>query len=196
MGEAIELTSKLYPGLLEYNQNLLFMLKCRQFIEMVNGTDSEVYPRRCAGGFSPSYTTSPRATSPIQTSVIQSTKSFKPAKGVNIEEINNQNNIVAMNGSTNNTDNPVIKSEDSDMDMDTEEVQNGHSNNSKVRATNGYQNGNSHSTFEDSIQKEDEDMGEYHIIPNYQKRFGIKSRTYSNTLGVQHPLQTCEKFTV
>ncbi len=42
MGEAIETTQKLYPGLLERNTNLLFMLKCRQFIEMVNGTDSEV----------------------------------------------------------------------------------------------------------------------------------------------------------
>lgn len=42
MGEAIENTTELYPGLLERNLNLLFMLKCRQFIEMVNGTDSEV----------------------------------------------------------------------------------------------------------------------------------------------------------
>lgn len=42
MGEAIEATQQLYPGLLERDANLLFMLKCRQFIEMVNGTDSEV----------------------------------------------------------------------------------------------------------------------------------------------------------
>ena len=42
MGEAIDTTQTLYPGLLERNANLLFMLKCRQFIEMVNGTDSEV----------------------------------------------------------------------------------------------------------------------------------------------------------
>lgn len=42
MGEAIEMTNKLYPGLLESNRNLLFKLKCRQFVEMVNGTDSEV----------------------------------------------------------------------------------------------------------------------------------------------------------
>ena len=42
MGEAIEKTQQLYPGLLDRNRNLLFMLKCRQFIEMVNGTDSEV----------------------------------------------------------------------------------------------------------------------------------------------------------
>lgn len=42
MGEAIETTLRLYPGLLEHNQNLLFQLKCRQFVEMINGTDSEV----------------------------------------------------------------------------------------------------------------------------------------------------------
>uniref|UniRef100_A0A8C1CMH9 CTLH domain-containing protein n=2 Tax=Cyprinus carpio TaxID=7962 RepID=A0A8C1CMH9_CYPCA len=50
MGEAIETTQQLYPSLLERNQDLLFMLKVRQFIEMVNGTDSEV---RCLGGRSP-----------------------------------------------------------------------------------------------------------------------------------------------
>ncbi|XP_034061769.1 LOW QUALITY PROTEIN: ran-binding protein 10 [Gymnodraco acuticeps] len=42
VGEAIEATQQLYPGLLEHNPNLLFMLKCRQFVEMVNGTDGEV----------------------------------------------------------------------------------------------------------------------------------------------------------
>uniref|UniRef100_M3ZUC3 RAN binding protein 10 n=1 Tax=Xiphophorus maculatus TaxID=8083 RepID=M3ZUC3_XIPMA len=42
VGEAIDATQQLYPGLLERNPNLLFMLKCRQFVEMVNGTDSEV----------------------------------------------------------------------------------------------------------------------------------------------------------
>ncbi|CAO1318165.1 unnamed protein product [Diamesa hyperborea] len=45
IGLAIEKTSRSYPGLLESNQNLLFMLKCRQFIEMINGTDStNAYP--------------------------------------------------------------------------------------------------------------------------------------------------------
>uniref|UniRef100_A0A3B5MTA9 RAN binding protein 9 n=1 Tax=Xiphophorus couchianus TaxID=32473 RepID=A0A3B5MTA9_9TELE len=61
MGEAIETTQQLYPNLLERNPDLLFMLKVRQFIEMVNGTDSEV---RCLGGRSPksqdSYSGSPR----------------------------------------------------------------------------------------------------------------------------------------
>ena len=42
MGEAIEITQSLYPGLLESRPNLLFLLKVRQFIEMVDGSDSEV----------------------------------------------------------------------------------------------------------------------------------------------------------
>lgn len=42
MGHAIEHTLRSYPGLLENNKNLLFMLKCRQFIEMVNGSDFDV----------------------------------------------------------------------------------------------------------------------------------------------------------
>ncbi len=51
MGEAIETTQRLYPGLLEHNTNLLFMLKCRQFIEIVNGTDSEVLRGSGSTGF-------------------------------------------------------------------------------------------------------------------------------------------------
>lgn len=42
MGQAIEQTIRSFRGVLENNQNLLFMLKCRQFIEMVNGSDIEV----------------------------------------------------------------------------------------------------------------------------------------------------------
>jgi Ran-binding protein 9/10 len=44
IGEAIEATRRLYPGLLERDPDLLFLLKCRQFVEMVNGSDSEVRP--------------------------------------------------------------------------------------------------------------------------------------------------------
>lgn len=77
MGEAIEKTGRLYPGLLENNQSLLFMLKCRQFVEMVNGSDMDVCHRKSSlGSYSPNYNISPRPNSPIQTSVIQSTKSF------------------------------------------------------------------------------------------------------------------------
>ena len=39
MSEAIKLTDKLYPGFLQLNPALHFMLKVRQFIEMVSGND-------------------------------------------------------------------------------------------------------------------------------------------------------------
>ena len=40
ISHAIKLTKQLHPGLLEQNANLLFTLRCRQFIEMVAGTDT------------------------------------------------------------------------------------------------------------------------------------------------------------
>uniref|UniRef100_A0A286X8I2 RAN binding protein 9 n=2 Tax=Cavia porcellus TaxID=10141 RepID=A0A286X8I2_CAVPO len=79
MGEAIETTQQLYPSLLERNPNLLFTLKVRQFIEMVNGTDSEV---RCLGGRSPksqdSYPVSPRPFG---------SPSMSPSHGLNIHNL-------------------------------------------------------------------------------------------------------------
>ncbi|XP_041984621.1 ran-binding protein 10 isoform X2 [Aricia agestis] len=39
VGEALEAARRLYPGLLDADPDLLFLLKCRQFVEMVNGTD-------------------------------------------------------------------------------------------------------------------------------------------------------------
>ncbi|KAF2895915.1 hypothetical protein ILUMI_10251 [Ignelater luminosus] len=168
MGEAIDKTSRLYPGLLEHNQNLLFMLKCRQFVEMVNGSDVEVCPRRNIGGLSPSFnTSSPRSNSPIQTSVIQSTKSYSNKTKPTIDELNNQNNTM-MNGSSGGDVAVIRTTDDSDVEMDTtDEVQNGHTDNTcngKItNSSNGYQNGNSHSNnmcsndcFEE--EEEDEDM--------------------------------------
>uniref|UniRef100_A0A4W3K3J7 RAN binding protein 10 n=1 Tax=Callorhinchus milii TaxID=7868 RepID=A0A4W3K3J7_CALMI len=81
VGEAIEATQQLYPGLLERNPNLLFMLKCRQFVEMVNGTDSEV---RCFSARSPksqdSYPGSPN---------------LSPRHGANNAHLNNAGNCSA-----------------------------------------------------------------------------------------------------
>lgn len=46
IGEAIADTQRLYPGLLESDPKLFFLLKCRQFIEMVSGVDiSESNPQ-------------------------------------------------------------------------------------------------------------------------------------------------------
>ena len=44
IGEAIMQTQHLYTGLLECNTELLFTLQCRQFVEIVNGTEGETVP--------------------------------------------------------------------------------------------------------------------------------------------------------
>uniref|UniRef100_A0A0A1X548 Ran-binding proteins 9/10 homolog n=1 Tax=Zeugodacus cucurbitae TaxID=28588 RepID=A0A0A1X548_ZEUCU len=82
MGHAIEHTLRSYPGLLENNKNLWFMLKCRQFIEMVNGSDNETTP-------------------PNQTSVIQSTKSYQNGKSTVAH--NNAQTMVTTSTTTTNT---------------------------------------------------------------------------------------------
>lgn len=165
MGEAIERTTRLYPGLLEHNQNLLFMLKCRQFVEMVNGSDVEVCSRSKLGMYSPSYSsTSPRPNSPIQTSVIQSTKSYSNKTKNTVEELNQTN--TAMNGNS-CSDVPVIQDNDVEM-VSADEVQNGHGDACNGKAanntSNGYQNGNSHNNSSNQCQDtwsdiDEEDMG-------------------------------------
>nr|CAD7259655.1 unnamed protein product [Timema shepardi] len=155
MGEAIETTGKLYPGLLERNQNLLFLLKCRQFVEMVNGSDTEVCPPRCPRGqglFSPLHPSSlSRPASPaVQTSVIQSTKALYGGSNRNnssVEE-NNLNNTAINGGGEPHC--PLI-GEESDVEMDE---MNGHLAPSKLAtfpATNGYQNGNSHQPLKEDL---------------------------------------------
>lgn len=139
MGEAIDLTNRLYPGLLERDPNLLFALKCRQFVEMVNGSDSEV----CQSG------------SPNQTSVIQSTKAYaKSSVTGNVEEMNISN---AMNG----TSGPQFVNGQIEDDVDMEEssvsVVNG------IKNSNGYQNGNLGSNGYKCQNGEDVDMGEISI---------------------------------
>ncbi|XP_017893153.1 ran-binding protein 9 [Ceratina calcarata] len=134
MGEAIELTSRLYPGLLERDPNLLFALKCRQFVEMVNGSDSEIT----------------QVSNVNQTSVIQSTKSYnKPAANGNVEEMNLNN---TMNGST---EQQMINGQiENDVDME-ENMVNG---TVKGNTENGYQNGDLNTNGYKCQNGEDVDM--------------------------------------
>ena len=172
MGEAIDKTSRSYPGLLEHNQDLLFMLKCRQFVEMVNGSDVEVCPRK--NMYSPPFSVSPRPSSPVQTSVIQSTKSYSNKGGKrssSVEELNQNNANMNGNGCSEIS---VIRSEDSDVEMDTtDDVQNGHTDtcNGKVTnsSNNGYQNGNSRNGCPDVIDDEDDDMGKQFLETFHRK---------------------------
>ncbi|CAG9762159.1 unnamed protein product [Ceutorhynchus assimilis] len=185
MGEAIERTSRLYPGLLENNQNLLFMLKCRQFVEMVNGSDIEVCHRKCGTGV----LASPRPGSPIQTSVIQSTKGYSSNKNnkSSVDEMNETNS--SHNGNCPNTS--VIQTDDDRMEVDNSEdcnngqtssencpnitdcpniqdCQNGkecHTNENCLNgkeSLNGYQNGNNHNSTDgqeaNCCDNDDDDM--------------------------------------
>lgn len=101
MGEAISLTSHLYPGLLEDRPNLLFMLKCRQFIEMVNGCDTEVPQRQ-------------------HTSVIQSTKPYRSKPEVNGVECNSDGKMETeeKNGYLNGIENGYVQPEENSSDVE------------------------------------------------------------------------------
>lgn len=142
MGEAIELTSRLYPGLLERDSNLMFALKCRQFVEMVNGSDSEV----C------------QSTNDNQTSVIQSTKTYtKASSNGNVDEMNLNNSINGAASADQQFINGQIE-EDVDMEDTTSTTVNGLNKNN----TNGYQNGGNPSSNGFKCQNgEDVDMGTF-----------------------------------
>ncbi|KAM0730015.1 Ran-binding protein 9 [Formica fusca] len=133
VGEAIEVTNRLYPGLLDRDPNLLFALKCRQFVEMVNGSDSEV----CQNG------------SPNQTSVIQSTKAYAKSATGTVEEMNINN---AMNG----TSGPQFVNGQIEDDVDMEES--GVNAVNGIKNSNGYQNGNLGSNGYKCQNGEDVDM--------------------------------------
>uniref|UniRef100_A0A8C6PLV2 RAN binding protein 9 n=1 Tax=Nothobranchius furzeri TaxID=105023 RepID=A0A8C6PLV2_NOTFU len=129
MGEAIETTQQLYPSLLERNPDLLFMLKVRQFIEMVNGTDSEV---RCLGGRSPksqdSYPGSPRSFSspshkasssqPYLTGMVQlCSVSSHLETDMEVDHFTNGVTESSSNGFLNGTSKHAAEPEDCDADM-------------------------------------------------------------------------------
>uniref|UniRef100_A0A673AJW1 RAN binding protein 9 n=1 Tax=Sphaeramia orbicularis TaxID=375764 RepID=A0A673AJW1_9TELE len=153
MGEAIETTQQLYPNLLERNPDLLFMLKVRQFIEMVNGTDSEV---RCLGGRSPksqdSYPGSPR-----------------PFSSPSHKASSSQSYLTGTGSDTSCTNKLMVVSQIrgysllyNDMDMEVDHFTNGVTESS----SNGFLNGSSkHTTEPDDC---DADMGVYTVCSKRQ----------------------------
>uniref|UniRef100_A0A672PU02 Ran-binding protein 9-like n=1 Tax=Sinocyclocheilus grahami TaxID=75366 RepID=A0A672PU02_SINGR len=116
MGEAIETTQQLYPSLLELNPDLLFMLKVRQFIEMVNGTDSEV---RCLGGRSPksqdSYPGSPR--------LFNSPHNLFAEVEMEVDHFSNGVSESSSNGFLNGSSTHGIDLEECDGDMEVDSAQ-------------------------------------------------------------------------
>lgn len=136
MGEAIEVTSRLYPGLLEKDPDLLFALKCRQFVEMVNGSDLEI---------------SQSNGNPNQTSVIQSTKAYTKSATGTVEEMN-------INNTMNGTSGPQFVNGQIEDDVDMEESNVNAING--VKNSTGYQNGNLDANGYKCQNGEDVDMGE------------------------------------
>ncbi|XP_060651484.1 ran-binding proteins 9/10 homolog [Drosophila nasuta] len=100
MSQAIENTLRSYPGLLENNKNLWFALKCRQFIEMINGADIEHANNKVTA------TTQTMPTN--QTSVIQSTKTFKHSKSGSGNNTTSASNTNTNNQPQNNTANSAV----------------------------------------------------------------------------------------
>lgn len=173
MGLAIDHTIRSYPGLLDKNQNLLFMLKCRQFVEMVNGSDFENCSTRSS------------IANPVQTSVIQSTKTYQNGSQNNNNsaiitetelndnpESNNTNNFTSTNNienivepaKNNNHDdvqfNNQINNINNVADFSTDiEMENGHITNG-----NSHRNGTAENIICTSLDT-DEDM-EVDPVPN------------------------------
>ncbi|XP_063699691.1 ran-binding protein 9 isoform X2 [Culicoides brevitarsis] len=124
MGQAIEQTIRFYPGLLESNQNLLFMLKCRQFVEMVNGCDFD----------NDSQVPSSRESPITQAqSVIQSTKTYH--NGTTTQ--NNSNLVISDPSNSNDNQDPQSfknnnLSHHHDLDENNKNVNNGNSGNHDI----------------------------------------------------------------
>ena len=164
MGEAITMTQQIYPGLLERDLNLMFTLKSRQFVEMVNGTDSEMRPARSPKSqgnspcMSPSYQRCSRGSSPqpIQTSVIKSVQSVtqqtiseigETGDELSVEEMNAINSKVSSSSSTSQGPEKILPPQPesviklvtfstTDTDMDVMDT-----NTSESSVTNGTSNG-------------------------------------------------------
>ncbi|XP_070134422.1 ran-binding proteins 9/10 homolog [Drosophila bipectinata] len=161
MSQAIEHTLHSYPGLLENNKNLWFALKCRQFIEMVNGADIEQANNKVTA------TTQTMPTN--QTSVIQSTKAFKHSKGngnANSNQPQQQNNTATpavikpqggdkpdlKNMIVDDNSNKCVEHDSNSMDVEMEPCQS-HSNGGGDSCSNG-----NASAVRNSLDAIDEEM--------------------------------------
>ncbi|XP_074644705.1 ran-binding protein 9-like [Tubulanus polymorphus] len=159
MGEAIETTQQLYPGLLERNANLLFMLKCRQFIEMVNGTDSEVRgaafrsPRSRHGSGSGS-------TSPVHSNIHSNRPAHSP------------NRIIQTSSSSNNKAQQQQQQQSNDLSTISEQHMNAANS-----AMNGDSGADSRVVDLNDIEMEDHSTEESRVISNGNATNGVINGT-------------------
>ena len=112
-----------YPGLLQANQELLFKLKCRQFVEMIGGYDRgdpvSLTPRlSCHSELSTSNPGSPNQPLPQATTATPTNQSHDhhPPQGEEFEMNGDESDVdmaVAME-----TDGPLLPGETSGVDLD------------------------------------------------------------------------------
>lgn len=118
ISEALRLVYSSYPGLLESHKELLFRLKCQQFVEMLVGNDSkELYeqtsPTASLHSPAPSiHSPAPSLhspTPPLQSSSVTSLRTNATLSSLNVTNgtVSASNGLVHSNG---------IESEDSDDD--------------------------------------------------------------------------------
>ncbi|ETE61807.1 Ran-binding protein 10, partial [Ophiophagus hannah] len=163
VGEAIEATQQLYPGLLEHNPNLFFMLKCRQFVEMVNGTDSEVRffstrSPKSQDSYPDSPNLSPRHGSNnlhIHVTGADSPSCSNGVTSLKSKQSHSKYPALSSSSSSSSSSSPssVNYSDDSEMEMEAEHYPNGILENSATRIMNGTYK------HEEILQTDDSSMG-------------------------------------
>lgn len=163
IGEAIETTDQFFPGLLAKNTNLLFLLKVRQFIEMVNGTESEVrnlthYPGAPSNYNSPAMSPKhPQWNKSASSSPVSSHNGFSPSqRGTNVYQSRSTDqrsaalmpsgdSIVASESTAFEPSQKAISdcsSSDLDMETDSDDVGNGKGDASNGLRSNGFSSEN------------------------------------------------------
>lgn len=163
IGQAIEQTTRAYPGLLESNQNLLFMLKCRQFVEMVNGSDLDVSTWDWTSFFPTSSFYTPKelnfqtnSSHSAQTSVIQSTKLYQVSMDQNEQDFNNDNQNYSIYGDENHEQNSF----------------------NKFKRINDYIENHYHDSNSDDIDMDGNNIGE--LFENLGEALALKLHIYRN----------------
>ena len=121
ISEALRLVNSSYPGLLEIRKELLFRLKCQQFVEMLVGNDcKELYEQ--SGSPAPSahspVSSLHSPTPPLQSPSISRTNALHGHSSLNVINGTASNGLVHANG---------VESEDSDIEEDKMEVNQQHS---------------------------------------------------------------------
>jgi len=186
LGEAIQTTQQFYPDLLKDNMELLFVLRCRQFIEIVNGTEGESVPVDCsvpcarrpqhvlsasqldsATTFASVTTASPASqrscqlTASSQTLPTADTDRLTNGTPLNLSASFTDKNILAQNGEAHSAnDGDMLGEQDSDMDTSDNEERTLANGSSAQCCVNGSSQlpkyGNLTTTFFDSESGDDD----------------------------------------